>query len=395
VSQLSELAKKEVEEYIRSHVSTDVNDLLLKGGEVLSIPMTEIVEQISCRKKAKTKLPTWNETLGIVFPSKQSVEQASSESVSSIRFTDYSGNTCIDATGGLGIDSWTLSKKFNEVTYLEINDHLAESAIHNFSALGESKISVHKTDSIDFLQKAQPVDLLYIDPSRRDKKSNRKFLLHDMQPNIIEHWPMLLSKAKIIVVKLSPMLDITAAASSLSHVKRVIILASKNEVKELVIVASLDSEEEQIRLNTLNLAESSQNYDSDFPVLTQDVTYSLPKAGDYIYLPNAAIMKAGLQDKLAAELNLEKWQGQTHFYHSHEHISDFQGRILKTVFVGNLKSKYWRQNKSQANFVLRNVPLKPGDVAKRLSWKQGGGHYILCGKNEDNRVSVVHAEIID
>ena len=167
----------EIQTYILQNMGMDVNKLALQKNPFPDIDFKIILNQIETRIKSKDKLPTWFNAQDIIFPSKISIEQTSSEVTAQYKLQLISGTNLIDLTGGFGVDDYYFSKKVKQVVHCEINEELSEIVQHNFRQLNCTNIKCFSGDSSDFLtQSTTKYDWIYIDPSRRRRFAwrNRK-----------------------------------------------------------------------------------------------------------------------------------------------------------------------------------------------------------------------------
>ena len=112
------------------------------------LDMAAAVRCIRGRQTARHKLPLWYAEPGLVYPQSLSLEQCSSQATALYkqRFVN-SGDRVADLTGGLGVDSWSLSQAAASVDYFERSEELCACARHNFSALGRSNITVRHAET--------------------------------------------------------------------------------------------------------------------------------------------------------------------------------------------------------------------------------------------------------
>ena len=212
---------KEVQDFINSNLNSDVSKLIFKGSPFDDISIQEIAVQIESKKRAQNKLPTWFHTSSIYYPNKLNIEQTSSGITANHKANLISGDSLIDLTGGFGVDSYYFSKQFKKVTYCEINEALCELAAHNFQQLKALNIETIHTNGINYLQAQKTqYDWIFIDPSRRSDVKGKVFLLEDCLPNIPENLDILFNFSNNVLIKASPMLDITNAISELKICKR-------------------------------------------------------------------------------------------------------------------------------------------------------------------------------
>jgi len=379
----------DVQHFIDDNLKSDITKLILKGSPFENVSIQELANQIIAKKKSQLKLPTWFETESIYYPAKLSIEQTSSEITAKYKAYLIKGNSIIDITGGFGIDAYYFAKKITEVTHCEINTELSEIVNYNYKQLNIDNITTIVGDGIAYLKEiANKFDCIYIDPSRRDDIKGKVFLLKDCLPNVPENLDFLFSKSNTILIKNSPILDITATINELSYIKEIHIVAVQNEVKELLFLLE-KGYESSITLKTINFQKKG-NQIFDFIFNTAYVSeYSEPLT--YLYEPNVAILKSGGFHQVASQLKVKKLQQHSHLYTSEEMI-DFPGRCFKVVEVLNYDKK--KLNKllpaKKANITIRNFPKTVAQIRKETKIKDGGELYLFFTKlhNEQNCVII-------
>ena len=225
------LLKPEIQEFINSNLAVDISKLALKKNPFPDANWIEVLNQISAKKKVKDKLPTFFNTTNIIYPSKTSVEQTSSEQTALYKSTLVSGDSLIDLTGGFGVDDYYFSKKMKLVIHCEINLELSEIVIHNFKLLAVNNIQCFTGDSEVILKDlSQKLSWIYIDPSRRNDVKGKVFMLKDCLPNVPDLLNFYFKFSENLLIKTAPILDISAGLSELQHVKSIHIVAVENEV---------------------------------------------------------------------------------------------------------------------------------------------------------------------
>jgi len=383
---LSKLLKPEVRAFIKSHEKSDLDRLLFNKSKYPDIPIDLVVNQIRARAKAKIKMPLWFITDEVVMPPLLSMEQSSSEETALYKSKFFKGDLAIDLTGGAGVDTYYLSKQFKKVIYIDFNKDLADIAKYNFKVFGTQNIEVLHVDSEDFIINYKGhADLIYIDPARRNQ-SQKLFLLEDCSPNILTLQSQLLEKATSVMVKASPMLDISKAISQLSDVNNIHVVAIKNEVKELLFVQSLAT------LNLLKIKAIDLTYKLPFECDWGQIEHSkLGELATYLYEPNAAILKSGKGDVLASNYNLQKLNSNTHLFTSIKLEEEFPGRVFKVDRVLKYDKKEIKRTlpSMKANIATRNFPDSVDDFRKKTGIKPGGNHYIFAFRDIANKSKIV------
>lgn len=367
----------EIQEFINNNLSSDAAELLLKGVPFKHVDSKLIIEQIEAKKRCEKKLPTWYNTKNIYFPNKLNIEQTSSETTAKYKSNLVSGNNIIDLTGGFGVDTFYFTKQLKNVIHCEINTELSEIVLHNFEALQISNINNVNDNGIDVLKRLnQSFDWIYIDPSRRDDLKQKVFLLADCEPNIKTHQDLLLKHAKNVMIKTSPLLDLTATLSDLNNVKQIHIVAVNNEVKELLWILERDYKGE-VEVRSINLKKNNAQhfkfiFNEEFNAIAN---YSKPLT--YLYEPNSAVLKSGGFNSISDILNINKLHKHSHLYTSNI-IVDFPGRHFKIEKVLPYNKKAFSKEKiSKANVTTRNFPLSVSEIRKKLKIKDGGDIYLF------------------
>ena len=382
------------QDFINQNLKADITKLILKGSPFDHITVQELAEQIEAKKKTLNKLPTWFTTKHIYYPNKINIEQTSSETTANYKASLINGNTLIDITGGFGVDVVAFADKFKHVIHCEINAKLSAIAQHNFEILHKQNIQTVSNDGISHLKNSnQQIDWIYIDPSRRNDTKGKVFLLKDCEPNIPEHLNTLFQFSDNILIKASPMLDITSAISELNCVKEVHVVAVQNEVKELLFILEKGYEND-IQIKTINnKKEHHERFDSTLLKNTVPPQNSEPLT--YLYEPNSALLKAGLFNEVSHQLNVCKLNINSHLYTSNELIS-FPGRRFKinNTIAYNLKQIKKALRSKQANVTTRNFPETVAQIRKKTKLKEGGNAYLFFTKDLDNEHIVLICEKI-
>ncbi len=366
--------------------------VLLKNQQFEGISQKELAEQLESRKKCQEKLPTWFQSKGIYYPNKLNIEQTSSEVTALYKSSLVYGKTLLDLTGGLGVDSYFFSKKIEQVTHCEINQDLSEIARHDFKILGQENIECVSEDGVTFLQKTgQHFDWIYVDPSRRNDKTGKVFLLKDCFPDLTLHLDIILQKTSNVLIKTSPLLDIKQGISELKFVKEVHVLATQNEVKELLFVIEKGYEGD-IRIKTANILQGQKD-EFHFNLLEEEnAPLELGEPSTYLYEPNAAILKSGGFKIIGNVFQLQKLHPHSHLYTSAK-LMDFPGRRFKINDTFPYSKKTLKSfNASKANITTRNFPIAVAELRKKHKISDGGNHYLFFTKNMEGDLMVLACE---
>ncbi len=384
-SYLSLITSPDIQNFLIEHEHDDEKLLVLKQKEIHGIPASILATQLSGRRKAKSKIPSWYKTKGIIYPPTVNLEQCSSEATAI--FKTHIINSSIptkhiaaDATGGFGVDAYFLSTSFDAVHYSEPNTELFEIAKHNHHQLGASTIFHHNLSAEEFIdQVTVDLDLIYIDPSRRDEQSRKVYRLADCIPDIAELQAALFKRCRFILLKASPLLDIQQGLREIQHVKRVYVVSVGNECKELLFLAEKNYEEEPL-IEAVDLWENG-NVKSSFSLTISEEKNTNAPTGEpdrYIYEPNAAILKSGAFKLLSSKFGVTKLAVNTHLYTSSVLVPDFPGKIFLVECLGP-DSKQLKEllPSGQVNVVSRNYPLTTEEIKKKWRLRDGGQKFLI------------------
>ena len=428
------------QDFIRQHQDDDVRQLAFLGSKYPEVDMPFALDQIRGRKMARVKLPRWASLEGIIYPPHISMEQCSSESTAlykaelaarllalpvSSSFSEEIG--FVDLTGGFGVDfSYIAARLGVKSMYVERQAYLCEAAKENFGRLGLKNAIVKNGDGIEVLHSFHPkkkdaasdddslgitydqprsllktnpgLKIIFIDPARRDDAGNKVVSLKDCTPDVTVLQEEMLSKADYVIIKLSPMLDWHRAVSELSHVREVHIISVNNECKELLLVlsarnmggkevSSTDGEDGgvnhagNLRIYCINDTQSFVCDESDMETSSVKIAPSTLEDMQYLYEPNASLMKAGCFGVLSERYDARILSKNSHLFVSREPIEAFPGRSFRIIAVSSFNKKELKRHLSgitKANIATRNFPLSVAELRKRLKLKDGGETYIFA-----------------
>lgn len=367
------LLDDKVQAYIKNF-DGEVYKVLLGASPFPNITAAELAQQIESRRKIEKKLPTWYKTSKILYPPKLNLEQTSSEITAKYKASLVSGNSLADITGGFGIDSFFFSKSFKKVHHFEINIELSKIVSHNLKIFKKNSIHCFAEDGLKRVIE-ESYDVIYIDPSRRHKSKGKVFFLKDSEPNIVELQSKILKNCKTLMVKTSPMLDISRGLEELHNVTEIHIVAVDNDVKELLWILK-DGFEGSPSIKTVNFKKKEEER-FDFKWSHKgNPEYSLPKK--YLYEPNAAILKSGAFDLISEDLSVFKLNKNTHLY-TNDTLIDFPGRrfIIKEVIPYSKTEIKKALTFKSANISIRNFPESVEKLRKKWKIKDGGDIYLF------------------
>lgn len=414
----------ETREFVAMHRNEDVRELALKAKRVEGLDLPLALDQIAGWQIARKKLPQWASCEGIVYPPHISMEQCSSQftaqykseiaqtllapaatvrarvsdSAESVMQTAKSAfqlsdspesdtlvarSSMVDLTGGFGVDFSYLARGFSQATYVERQRHLCDLAEHNMAALGLDQARIVCGDGVEYLRQMGPVDFIYLDPARRDEHGSRTYAIEDCTPNVFELRDLLLVKSQYTLVKLSPMLDWRKAVADFDGaVREVHIVATGNECKELLLVLGQQVHEEPSAPRVF-CVNDNQRIDYDSAAYTQGLRIGgkpLPEAKNYLYEPNASIMKAGCFDLVEERFGVTQVGPSSHLFVSATPVADFPGRGFAIEAIGGMNKKDIKRllnGTKQANIAVRNFPLTAPQLRKKLKLADGGPVYLF------------------
>lgn len=414
----------ETREFVAMHRNEDVRELALKAKRVERLDLPSALDQIAGWQIARKKLPQWASCEGIVYPPHISMEQCSSQftaqykseiaqtllapaatvrarvsdSAESVMQTAKSAfqlsdspesdtlvarSSMVDLTGGFGVDFSYLARGFSQATYVERQRHLCDLAEHNMAALGLDQACIVCGDGVEYLRQMGPVDFIYLDPARRDEHGSRTYAIEDCTPNVFELRDLLLAKSQYTLVKLSPMLDWRKAVADFDGaVREVHIVATGNECKELLLVLGQQVHEEPSAPRVF-CVNDNQRIDYDSAAYTQGLRIGgkpLPEAKNYLYEPNASIMKAGCFDLVEERFGVTQVGPSSHLFVSATPVADFPGRGFAIEAIGGMNKKDIKRllnGTKQANIAVRNFPLTAPQLRKKLKLADGGPVYLF------------------
>ncbi|MEY8870163.1 RsmD family RNA methyltransferase [Meridianimaribacter flavus] len=375
--------------FINENINSNTADLLLKKNHHSDVDIKLLVEQIEAKQRCKTKLPTWFNAEKIYYPNKLNIEQTSSEVTAKYKSSLITGNSIIDLTGGFGIDCYYFSEKFKEVTHCEINSELSEIVSHNYKELGVNTIETITNDGVSqLLNNNKQYDWVYIDPSRRHDTKGKVFFLKDCLPDVPKHLNTIFNHTNNVMIKTSPLLDISVGISELNYVKTIHIIAVNNEVKELLWILEKGFEAETT-IKTVNINKTVEEI-FDFKLNEeQAITTNFSEPLTYLYEPNAAVLKSGGFKSVSKQLNVLKLHQHTHLYTLQE-LVEFPGRCFKIERVLPYNKQLLKKElHEKANISTRNFPEAVQQIRKKFKIKDGGDTYVFFTTNLHNEKIVI------
>ncbi|MBK8684282.1 MAG: RsmD family RNA methyltransferase [Bacteroidetes bacterium] len=347
------------------------------------------IHQLKSLKKNAKKWPFLLQYPEIILPPGLNQEQSSSELTARYKAALFNGQRFCDLTTGMGMDAYWIGRNFKEVVLCEPNAELAAITSHNMAVLGLEQARLFaEWHAEEWLQDAaEEMDLIYLDPSRRNQQGAKTFFIEDYEPRLNEIWPMLLKYGKRIMFKTSPLLDIHRCLQMLKPIHEVHIISVENECRELVFVheRGLESETQFIAAHH-HQGQWTRSAFTPTAEENAELEYSIPLT--FIYEPNASLLKAGAFKWTAAHFGLKKLHPHTHLYTSETFVSHFQGRIFRCLQICKIESKALKEflPEMKGNLSMRNFPGRTEDLRKKLGIKDGGHHYLFaCTLQQDEK----------
>ena len=372
---------RKLQEFILAHEADSPAELMLHRDRWPDIDMAEAVKCIQGRVKARSKLPLWYAEPGLVYPQSLSLEQCSSQATALYkqRFVN-SGDRVADLTGGLGVDSWSLSQAAASVDYFERSEELCACARHNFSALGRSNITVCHAETTPEMLGNIPSDsysLIYLDPARRGKDGGRVYSLKDCEPDITVLRHELLRIAPRILLKASPMADIRVLLSELPEAAEVRIVSHNNECKEVLILMQRghSASPEDIPIAAVEILDDNASQTAEFHFTLHEereaaAETALPQEiKGYLYEPSPALLKSGAFKLPAVRFGLRKISASTHFYTASAPVEYFPGKIRRIIEVlpfHKAAIRDFRKKYPSCSVTARNFPMTSEELRHSL-----------------------------
>ncbi|MCF0198156.1 MAG: hypothetical protein HUK02_02385 [Bacteroidaceae bacterium] len=388
------------EQYVTLHRRDDVRALALKRAPE-GVDLRWCLQQIEGLQLAERKLPRWAAAEGLWFPPRLSMEQCSSEATASYKrmlverlLPEVERTEMTDLTGGFGVDFSYIAPLFRTATYVERLSHLCDVARHNLPLLGLPEARVLCDEADAYLSADHRLSLLFLDPARRDTVGRKTVAIADCTPDVAQLHDRLLEQASVVLIKLSPMLDIRDALRALPSVSEVHVVGAQGECKDLLLVLQRGAHEVTYHCADLGATPS-------LVVAKETERHTAPRVTDgvgaYLYEPNACVLKAGLQDVLCERYGVGKLHAMSHLFTSDEAVAAFPGRGFRVEQVGDFSKQGVRQllaDVRQANLTIRNFPSTVADLRRQLTLKEGGDVYLFATTLADGRHALIRCRKI-
>lgn len=367
-----DLLQPQVRSYLLQHIHDNAASFILRTHP-FKIKTKVLTQQLIGLQKARHKFPILFKEKQALYPPKVNLEQTSSWKTAVYKANLVKGTSIVDLTGGLGIDGIAFAKTYSKTIHIELDKDLQEIASHNFKAL-ELPIESYLNHGIDFLKSSKDhFDLIYIDPSRKTETTSKAILLKDYEPDVTTHQELFFQKSDHVLIKTSPMLDITAGLNQLNHVAQIHIVAVKNEVKELLWLLKKDSTSVKVHAINLNTKQPVFNY-----VLSKRATITLEQPRHYLYEPNAAIMKSQAFGDICKQFKVSKIDQDAHIF-THDNYIDFPGRCFEILSIQDYKPKVIKRKygKGAHAVVVRNFRESVKSLRIKFNFSEHETNYLF------------------
>lgn len=376
---------KELIEFITANIHARPEDILMKYiNKNLCFDLKFAVMQLTCRNKARKKIPNFLSFPAFLFPDTISSEQASDQRVAQFHASLIgTGKNVVDLTSGLGIDAMTITKQGNKVTCIELNPMKAEMLAYNAKVINLPNLEIVCTDCVDFLQNLSSLpDIFFIDPARRDVSNKRTYALSDCLPDVTKFYRKIIECGCELYIKSSPLLDISAIQKELDFIHSIYVVSVKNECKEVLIHLKKDNTEAPL-VHAVDLDDNgilssfSINHmrkEREFPIAEIEEI----QVGFYFYEPNASLMKLNAAYDICNKFtDIKKISANTELYLSKTLLIDFPGRKIRIEKI--LSSKDLRHLKGKGfSIVARNYPTTAQDLRKKFGVKESQDNFIYA-----------------
>lgn len=391
------------QQFIRANQDADVRTLALAPKQP-DVDIKWALQQIEGRQLAARKLPAWAAEPDIWWPSRLSLEQCSSQATACYKAQlvgalVQGGGTFADLTGGFGVDFAAIAPQFGKALHVESNAVLSQLVRHNLQVLGLTHAEAVCADAESVGLALPATDVVLLDPARRTPVGRKAFLLDDCTPSVSSLLPILLPKTQFVVIKLSPMLDITAALRAIPQTAQVHVVSVDGECKELLLVvrgsrcqdightasgsaATLPPTCFATLLRTSAAAQPEQLYFS-FDLSDEQAampTYAVT-VGPWLYEPDPAILKAGAIKLVAERYGVEKIAPMSHLYTSERLLPQWPGRIFSVQHVYTFSRadlKAFRQSTPRADLSVRGFPQSVAQLRAQLKLKEGSDAHVFA-----------------
>ena len=382
----------QIRDFIAAHQNDDTAKLLFAAHRFPEVDMPFVVEQIEARKRLRTKLPEWYANPDLIMSGRVPAEQCSSEQTARFKRSVMGEDvhSLCDMTGGMGVDFWYMSRGLDRAIYTERQEALCFAARHNFEVLSAAELSdnpVAKKTEIEVREgystemPVPDVDVIYLDPARRSTDGSRIYEIEDCEPDVIAWQGELLRHCRRLIVKVSPMADISRSIVRMRNVSDIYVVSVRNECKELLVVQQSSSQDVPIRMHCIDfLPQRTISFDYELTQEPAALNLSGVSEMNFLYEPDVSIMKAQAFSPLMMQFAVSALDHDSHYFTSQMLFEDFPGRVFVIDEVLPFSSKLLKQLKKtmpKANIATRNFPLSPEEIKQRTGIHDGGEVYLF------------------
>ncbi len=389
-------------DFVRQHQTDDPIKLLLQQSKYPNVDMRLVAQQIEGKRQALAKWPTLASYEKVLYPPKLNREQSSSEYAAR-----YKAETFVlpnwhiaDLTGGMGIDSMAFAKVANSVDYFEVDESLCRNTQHNCGIMNLANVTCHNTNSMEWIRHSDlHFDLIFIDPARRNPQGRKVAAFEDCSPNLLDNLELIFAHTDRLLVKASPMIDLTLGTQQLNHVKDVHILSIDGECKEVLFFCDFVQTSETT-IHCIDHHPKTGHADI-FHFTRQEeseatATYC-QQVHKYLYEPNATLMKGAAFALISQRFNIHQLARNTHLYTSDELVKQFPGRtfiVLEEIQL-NRKSISKTFPDKKAHVISRNYPINAAELQKQLGLQEGGSDFLIATTIGNKKTGLVCRKIAD
>ncbi len=386
--------------FLDENADTDPLKLRLKQFPNLPFDKDLAIIQIECRNKAKKKIPELADK--IAYPTNVCIEQCTSEILAKFHATLFDGiHSAYDMTCGLGIDTYYIAQVAERVFSVDAAETVAAAAQRNMQALDAANVSIMHSTAENFLESTslETDSAIFVDPSRRltADRNVRTYAIRDTVPDVNTIIKFAESKCRFLIVKASPMCDISQTVADFGNISDIWVLSVRNECKEVLFKIDFKNTTDTPVIHCIDFTVNGADKFS-FQRKSVSVTDGRPAVGNYLLVPNASIMKAGAYDIVAEQFGIRRIAANSHLHISDETIEGYPGRQFRIVEILTLSKSDVKRLKgmaTSANIACRNFPMKPEELRKKLKIADGGNFYIFATTLADNSKCLICCENIN
>lgn len=366
--------------FIQTHKSEPLDKLAFSLSKQKELDTRYVLRQVEGWQRLRHKVPSWAAVEELEYPPRLSLEQCSGEAAACYkrdvvrRVLPDGGEAFADLTGGLGVDFSFLAPHFRRAVYVERQAELVQLARHNMPLVGCAHADIVEGDAASYLSGMPHVDLLFLDPARRDAEGRKTVALEDCTPNVLELLPQLREKSRYVLLKLSPLFDLSLAMRQLGCVCEAHVFAAGGECKELLLLLSWEEDGGDVPIVCVDDALRFRFTREEEATASVEYTAAV-RPGQYLYEPSAALLKAGAFRTIAARFGLRKLHPDAHLYVSAAPIPGFPGRcyeVLRTGGFSRTQLRDFRGDVKAAGLTVRGFPSTVRELRKRLGISDGG-----------------------